>query len=178
MAWPDPDLVSKINSTTAPGNLNWFPEKALFNEYRKFTLGDGHDLADFTTYMNSETRGLIWPVVNGKETLYRFNQDYDPYVKEGGYAFYGKLFKAIPTGNLFGVTDPKPVPLPNKAKIFFRPYAAPVEQPDKEYDLWLCTGRILEHWHTGSMTMRVPELERAQANSFLYMNPKDAENAA
>ena len=67
------------------------------------------------------------------------------------------------------------VPLPNKAKIFFRPYAAPVEQPDKEYDLWLCTGRILEHWHTGSMTMRVPELERAQANSFLYMNPKDAE---
>lgn len=37
------------------------------------------------------------------------------------------------------------------------------------------TGRILEHWHTGSMTMRVPELERAQANSFLYMNPKDAE---
>ena len=175
VAWPDPDLVSKINSTTAPGNLNWFPEKALFNEYRKFTLGDGHDLADFTTYMNSETRGLIWPVVNGKETLYRFNQDYDPYVKEGGYAFYGKLFKAIPTGNLFGVTDPKPVPLPNKAKIFFRPYAAPVEQPDKEYDLWLCTGRILEHWHTGSMTMRVPELERAQANSFLYMNPKDAE---
>ena len=58
VAWPDPDLVSKINSTTAPGNLNWFPEKALFNEYRKFTLGDGHDLADFTTYMNSETRGF------------------------------------------------------------------------------------------------------------------------
>lgn len=173
--WPDPAFQSKINSTAAPGKLNWFPEKALFNEYRQFTLGDGHDLADFDTYLNSETRGLMWPVVNGKETPYRFNQEFDPYVKEGGYAFYGKLFKAIPTGNLQGITDPKPVPLPNKAKIFYRPYASPVEMPDENYDLWLCTGRILEHWHTGSMTMRVPELERAQPNSFLYMNPADAE---
>ncbi len=175
VAWPDPELACKINSTVAPSNLKWFPEKALFNEYRQFTLGDGHDLADFTTYLNSKTRGLMWPVVNGKETPYRFNQDFDPYVKEGGYAFYGKLFKAIPTGNLWGVTDPKPVPLPNKAKIFYRPYAAPVEQPDANYDLWLCTGRILEHWHTGSMTMRVPELYRAQPNAFVYMNPADAE---
>lgn len=174
VAWPDSAFVCKINSTAAPSKLNWFPEKALFNEYRQFTLGDGHDLADFDTYLNSKTRGLMWPVVNGKETPYRFNQDFDPYVKEGGYAFYGKLFKAIPSGNLWGVTDPKPVPLPNKAKIFYRPYAAPVEQPDANYDLWLCTGRILEHWHTGSMTMRVPELYRAQPNAFVYMNPDDA----
>ena len=174
VAWPDPAFVCKINSTVAPSKLNWFPEKALFSEYRQFTLGDGHDLADFDTYLNSKTRGLMWPVVNGKETPYRFNQDFDPYVKEGGYAFYGKLFKAIPTGNLWGITDPKPVPLPNKAKIFYRPYAAPVEQPDANYDLWLCTGRILEHWHTGSMTMRVPELYRAQPNAFVYMNPDDA----
>lgn len=174
VAWPDPAFVCKINSTAAPSKLNWFPEKALFSEYRQFTLGDGHDLADFDTYLNSKTRGLMWPVVNGKETPYRFNQDFDPYVKEGRYAFYGKLFKAIPTGNLWGITDPKPVPLPNKAKIFYRPYAAPVEQPDANYDLWLCTGRILEHWHTGSMTMRVPELYRAQPNAFVYMNPDDA----
>ena len=114
-------------------------------------------------------------MVNGKETQYRFNKDYDPYVKEGQYEFYGKLMKAIPTGNLQGVTDPKPVPLAGKAKIFYRPYAAPVEQPDEKYDLWLCTGRILEHWHTGTMTMRVPELYRAQPDAFLYMNPSDAE---
>ncbi|MBE5601069.1 hypothetical protein HIN52_24115, partial [Salmonella enterica subsp. enterica serovar Typhimurium] len=35
------------------------------------------------------------------------------------------------------------------------------ESPDNEYDLWLSTGRVLEHWHTGSMTRRVPELHRA-----------------
>lgn len=50
-----------------------------------------------------------------------------------------------------------------------------MEQPDAEYDLWLTTGRILEHWHTGSMTRRVPELHRAAPEALLYMNPQDAE---
>jgi hypothetical protein len=51
-------------------------------------------------------------------------------VKKGaGFAFYGKLFKAIPSGDLDKVTDAKPVGIAGKAKIFFRPYAAPVESP-------------------------------------------------
>lgn len=175
VAWPDPKLRGKLNGTAEALGDKWFVEKALFNEYRQFTLGDGHDLADFDTYMRDDLRGLTWPVVDGKETVYRFNEQFDPYVKKGlGYDFYGKLMKAIPTGNLDGVTDPKPVPLPGKAKIFFRPYAAPAEQPDANYDLWLCTGRILEHWHTGSMTRRVPELHRAAPTAVLYMNPADA----
>ena len=175
VAWPDPKLRGKLNGTAEALGDKWFVEKALFNEYRQFTLGDGHDLADFDTYMRDDLRGLTWPVVDGKETVYRFNDEFDPYVKKGlGFDFYGKLMKAIPTGNLDGVIDPKPVPLPGKAKIFFRPYAAPAEQPDANYDLWLCTGRILEHWHTGSMTRRVPELHRAAPTAVLYMNPADA----
>ncbi len=176
VAWPDPKYSCKMNSTAAPDNLNWFPEKAFFNEYRTFTLGDGHDLADFDTYLDPNTRGYTWPVVDGKETEYRFNKDYDPYVKEGQFQFYGKLMKAIGSGDLNGITDKTEKPLPNKAKIFFRPYAAPCEQPDNNYNLWLCTGRILEHWHTGTMTMRVPELARAQSDSYLYMHPVDAES--
>lgn len=46
--------------------------------------------------------------------------------------------------------------------------------PDKEYDLWLTTGRILEHWHSGSMTRRVPELYRAFPNAVVFMHPEDA----
>ncbi|MCZ7597492.1 MAG: hypothetical protein M5U09_06765 [Gammaproteobacteria bacterium] len=37
------------------------------------------------------------------------------------------------------------------------------------------TGRVLEHWHTGSMTQRVPELYRAFPDAFVYMHPEDAE---
>ena len=173
-AWPDPLYKSELNATGEALGLGYFPEKALFNEYRKFTLGNGHDLADFDTYMRSDVRGLLWPVVNGKETPYRFNVDYDPYAKEDNL-FYGKLMKAIGKGNRYGVTDKTPVAHPGTAKIFFRPYMDPVEMPDAEYNMWLCTGRILEHWHTGSMTRRVPELDRAAPRAVLYMNPADAE---
>jgi nitrate reductase NapA len=113
--------------------------------------------------------------VDGKETGWRFNEQHDPYVKKGaGFDFYGKLFKAIPSGDLDKVTDPKPVSVAGKAKIFFRPYAAPVEQPDSNYDLWFCTGRVLEHWHTGTMTRRVPELHRAVPAAVMWMHPDDA----
>ena len=67
-----------------------------------------------------------------------------------------------------------PVSLAGKAKIFFRPYAAPAESPDENFDLWLCTGRVLEHWHSGSMTRRVPELHAAQPQAQIFMNPADA----
>lgn len=61
-----------------------------------------------------------------------------------------------------------------KAVIFALPYQPAAEMPDQEYDLWLCTGRVLEHWHTGSMTRRVPELYKAMPDAWIYMNPADA----
>ena len=54
------------------------------------------------------------------------------------------------------------------------PYEPPAESPDKEYDLWLSTGRVLEHWHSGSMTRRVPELYRAVPDAVVFMNADDA----
>lgn len=172
--WPDPKYPRGLNATGEALGLAYFPEKALFDEYRQFTLGHGHDLASFDTYLNDGCRGLLWPVVHGHETLYRFNPKYDPYAKADNL-FYGPLMKEIPSGNLTAVTDKTPKAYPGRAKIFARPYAAPVEQPDAQYDLWLTTGRILEHWHTGSMTRRVPELHRAAPEALLYMNPSDAE---
>jgi nitrate reductase NapA len=152
----------------------------LWEEYAEFGRGHGHDLADFVTY--HKVRGLKWPVVNGKETFWRFNVKYDPYAakhaKEAGrnseFAFYGKLAKKLPFGNLNGVTKKDKTPLSNKAKIFARPYMEPPEIPDKEYDTWLCTGRVLEHWHSGTMTMRVPELYRAVPEALCYMHPEMA----
>jgi nitrate reductase NapA len=136
-----------------------------------------HDLADFDTYMDDNVRGLKWPVINGKETQWRFNSDYDTYAaKDSGFDFYGPALKARPSGNLDGITNKEMVSLKGKAKIFFRPYAAPVEQPDANYDLWMSTGRVLEHWHTGTMTRRVPELHRAVPTAQIFMHPEDAAN--
>jgi len=112
----------------------------------------GHELGEFDAYHKS--RGMRWPVVEGKETLWRYRAGYDPHVKEG-IEFYGK-----PDG---------------RALIFALPYEPPAESPDTEYDLWLSTGRVLEHWHSGSMTQRVPELYRAMPDAMIYMHPDDAE---
>ncbi|AXX91424.1 periplasmic nitrate reductase subunit alpha [Malaciobacter molluscorum LMG 25693] len=154
----------------------FFIQKYLFEEYADFGRGHGHDLADFDTY--HRVRGLKWPVVDGKETAWRFNTKYDPYAKKANpnsdFAFYGKIAKAIPQGNLKGITNKNKKPLPNKAKIFARPYMDAPEMPDTEYPVWLCTGRVLEHWHSGTMTMRVPELYRAVPEALCYMHPEDA----
>ncbi|WP_060989841.1 periplasmic nitrate reductase subunit alpha [Photobacterium leiognathi] len=131
----------------------FYVQKGLFEEYASFGRGHGHDLAPYDTY--HQVRGLRWPVVDGKETLWRFKEGSDPYAKKGtDWDFYGK-----PDG---------------KAWIISAPYEAPPEVPDSEYDMWLCTGRVLEHWHTGTMTRRVPELYKAVPDALCYLHPEDA----
>jgi len=133
--------------------FGFYPQKGLFEEYASFGRGHAHDLAPFDTY--HQVRGLRWPVVNGQETKWRYREGADPYVKAGkGFEFYGH-----PDG---------------KAIIFGLPYEPAAEAPDKEYPFWLSTGRVLEHWHSGSMTRRVPELHRAVPNALCYMHPEDA----
>ena len=174
--WPDPVSNGHDNHTVIHAEIDWFPEKALFEEYAGFGRDHMHDLADFDTYYRDDVRGLRWPVIDGKETPWRFNEKYDPYVKKGsGIEFYGPALKALPKGNLDKVTDPEPVSLAGKAKIFFRPYAAPAESPGGEYDLWLSTGRVLEHWHSGTMTRRVPALHAAVPTAQIFMHAADAE---
>jgi nitrate reductase NapA len=137
--------------------FGFYLQKGLYEEYRRFGIEGpkkGHDLAEFDQYHKS--RGLRWPVVDGKETLWRYREGYDPFVAKGeGVKFYGR-----PDG---------------KANIISAPYEPPAESPDAEYDMWMGTGRILEHWHSGSMTRRVPELYRAAPDALVYMNPADAE---
>ena len=174
--WPDPVAKGHDNQTVKYLGVDWFVEKALFEEYAQFGRGHAHDLADFDLYYDDKVRGLRWPVVKGKETVWRYSEEHDPYVEKGkGFSFYGKAFKELPKGDLDKVVGEEKVKLGDKAKIFFRPYAAPPEAPDKNYDLWFCTGRVLEHWHTGTMTRRVEELHRAYPSAQLWMNPKDAE---
>ncbi len=134
-------------------HFGFYVQKGLFEEYAWFGRGHAHDLADFEQY--HQARGLRWPVVDGKETKWRFREGFDPYVKAGeSVKFYGHK--------------------DGKANIIALPYEPPAESPDKDYDLWLCTGRVLEHWHSGSMTRRVPELHRSYPNAQLFMHPDDA----
>ncbi len=134
-------------------DFGFYLQKGLFEEYATFGRGHAHDLADFDVY--HKEHGLRWPVVDGKETRWRFKEGSDPYVKAGtDYQFYGNK--------------------DNKANIFALPYEPAAESPDEEYPFWLSTGRVLEHWHSGSMTQRVPELYKAFPDAVAFMHPDDA----
>ncbi len=135
-------------------------DKVLFEEYRSLTRLKHKDLAPYDEYVKA--RGLRWPVVqqtdgSWRETRFRFSEFDDPYVKKGnGIEFYHSTTKD------------------GRAQIWFRPYDAPPEVPDAEFPLWLCTGRVLEHWHTGTMTMRVPQLRGAMPHAYVEVHPNDA----
>ncbi|WP_373976025.1 nitrate reductase catalytic subunit NapA [Chitinibacter sp. SCUT-21] len=147
------DQLQKGHENLEAKAFGFYLQKGLFEEYAEFGRGHGHDLAPFDTY--HQARGLRWPVVNGKETKWRYREGYDSYVKKGeGVRFYGNK--------------------DGKANIFVLPYQPAAESPDKEYDLWLCTGRVLEHWHTGTMTRRVPELHKAVPEAMVFMHPDEA----
>lgn len=149
------DDIQKGFENDEAHHVGFYVQKGLFEEYASFGRGHGHDLAAFDLY--HKARGLRWPVVDGKETLWRFREGYDPYVKDGeGVKFYGQK--------------------DGRANIFALPYQPAAEEPDTDYDLWLVTGRVLEHWHSGSMTRRVPELHRAFPNAVVFMHPDDAKS--
>jgi nitrate reductase NapA len=152
------DSQGNVYDNDEMADFGFYPQKGLFEEYRIFNSADniikkGHEMAPFDAYHTA--RGLRWPVIDGKETLWRFREGYDPHVAKGeGVKFYGK-----PDG---------------KANIISAPFEPAAESPDKEFDLWLCTGRVLEHWHSGSMTNRVPELHRAVPDAVVFMHRNDA----
>ena len=126
----------------------------IWNEYGRFHAGAKHGMAPYEVL--KERPGVIWPFVNGKSTQWRFNRKFDPACEagEGEFDFYGKPDR--------------------KAWIWFRPYEPPPEMPDAEYPFWLNTGRVIEHWHTGSMTRRIPTLHKAMPNAYVEVNRQDA----
>jgi nitrate reductase NapA len=123
----------------------------IWKEYRRFQAGPEHEMAPYEEL--KQRPGILWPFVNGKETKWRYNGQHDPAAK-AAFDFYGKPDR--------------------RAWIWFRPYEPPAEVPDAQYPFWLNTGRVLEHWHTGSMTRRVAVLHQAVPAGYVELHPDDA----
>ncbi len=135
----------------------------IWSEYITLTKGTDMDLTGATYARLKKERGLVWPVPSEDHpgTYKRFTKGdplYDalPAEKKQGRRmyFYGK-----PDG---------------RATVFARPAKGPEEPVDAEYPFALTTGRLLEHWHTLTMTGTIPELNRAVPKAFAEINPEDA----
>ena len=135
-------------------------DRVLYEEYRPLTHIKHKHVAPYDELV--KTTGMRWPVVEQpdgsyKETRYRFVEGEDPFVEKGkGIEFY------------HSVTED------GRAQIWFCPFERHPEEPDAEYPFWLCTGRVVEHWHSGTMTMRVPQLRGAMPNAYCEIHPDDA----
>ncbi len=62
----------------------------------------------------------------------------------------------------------------NGEKIDFIPvkYRDPIEKATKEYPITMTTGRILEHYHTRTMTMRTDEIDKEFKSSWMDISPE------
>jgi len=97
------------------------------------------------TYDNLGPTGKLWP-------------NPDPETTDGPVVLFGEGF---PTAN-------------GRAKFVPAEWTASPELPDAEYPFVLNTGRLLEHWHTGSMTRRSKALDQIEPEAFASLHPEDA----
>ncbi len=61
-----------------------------------------------------------------------------------------------------------------KGTFMPRPFIAPAEEVDEEFDFVLSTGRVYWHWHTRTMTNRTSTLERESPEPYVEMHVEDA----
>lgn len=124
----------------------------IWAEYSQFHAGNKHSMAPYEVLKKNP--GMRWPYVDGAETRWRYNVKYDPAAKGKDFDFYGKP--------------------DHRAWFIIRPFEQAPEMPDRKYPFILCTGRVIEHWHTGSMTRRIPALHQAVPETYIEINPLDA----
>jgi nitrate reductase NapA len=138
----------------------------IWDEMRAASRDTPYDFTGMTRERLRNERGIRWPCPSQEHpgTARRFVKGEDPLLDEGPFAD-----PDLEEGQTSFYARPD-----KRAIIWLRPMKPPAEPVDDEYPMVLSTGRVLEHWHTGSMTLKAPELRRAQPAAFVEINPADA----
>lgn len=130
---------------------------AVWDEWREISSHSTYNFKGMTRQRLRDNHGLQWPCPDETHpgTQRRYVGGDDPFVPKGKKIYF------------YGHPD-------GKAVVAFRKYVESPEAPTTEYPLILTTGRVLEQWHTGTMTERVAELARASGPGRFEMNEQDA----
>ncbi len=139
----------------------------VWDEMREASRGTAYDFVGMTRERLRKERGVRWPVPDESHpgTSRRFVKGDDPLLDKGPFAD-----GTLKSGDIKIYTGPN-----NRAIVWLRPAKGPAEPVDKDFPFILSTGRVLEHWHTATMTMKASELRRAQPEAFVEIHPLDAE---
>jgi nitrate reductase NapA len=131
----------------------------VWDEWRRVARPTPYNFWGITRERLRKESGILWPCPTEDHpgTRIRYVRGEDPNVPKDHpdkYFFYGK-----PDG---------------RAVVWFRPYKGAAEEPDKDFPFVLTTGRVIDQWHTGTMTMKVPELKRSFPSAYVEINEEDA----
>jgi nitrate reductase NapA len=143
----DPKLVPYKNSAD------------IWDEWRTISASSVYNFKGMTRERLRKSSGLLWPCPTEDHpgTKIRYVRGEDPMVPAehpDKYFFYGN-----PGG---------------KAIVWLRPHKPAAEEPDAEYPFVMTTGRVIDQWHTGTMTNKVPEIRKSFPNAFVEVNVQDA----
>jgi nitrate reductase NapA len=131
--------------------------EAVWDEWRALSAHSKYNFAGITYERLRQLPGLQWPcpTESSPGTRRRYVGGDDPLVSPGARVeFYGQP--------------------DHRAVVFLRPYQPSPEMPTEEFPLLLTTGRVLEQWHTGTMTERIPDLAKASGRGHFELNEQDA----
>jgi nitrate reductase NapA len=142
----------------------------VWAEMMEASKDTAYDFRGITRARLEKERGLRWPCPDESSpgTARRFVKGEDPLLDAGPYKD-----DSLRKGETSFYARPD-----KKAIVWLRPALGPAEPADKDYPWVLSTGRVLEHWHTGTMTMQARELRRAQPECYVEVHPKDATKLA
>lgn len=157
-ARPDLDILVDLADRLGHGDLiSARTREDVWNEWRKISEGSYYDFRGITYERLREQPGLLWPCPDEDHpgTCRRFVPGEDPLSEqdEGRLDFY----KAEN----------------GRAKVWLHDQKEPSDPYSDEYPLTLTTGRVLEHWHTATITGGLDQLQDIDID-FLEVHPQDA----
>jgi nitrate reductase NapA len=128
----------------------------VWEEYRALSSHSKYNFAGMTRERLRQAHGLQWPCPDEQHpgTVRRYVQG-DPFVSAG---------RAL---EFYGFHD-------GRAKVHLVPYEDRADPVDASYPLVLTTGRIVEQWHTGTMTDRITEIRTHTPRGHFELHHVDA----
>ncbi len=159
-ARPDFQILCDLGRRLGHAKLVAFKTPAeAWDEILTVTKGTAYDFTGMTRERLRDSHGLLWPMPSPGHpgTKRRYVKGDDPLVP----ADHPQRLK------FYGRPDARAV-------VWLRPQQPPEEVTDAEFPLYLTTGRVLEHWHTATMTRNVKELAHANLETVAELHPQDA----
>ncbi|RMG04894.1 MAG: twin-arginine translocation signal domain-containing protein [Nitrospirae bacterium] len=183
-------LTGKVKKVKEVYGLGFETEEEAWNEYRLCTRGQDVDLWGATyEKLKAHAGGIQWPCPStdfeNRGTAKRYiSKDYAEKTfgtirrnyRTGYVTLYDQHLEEKGLKGPINYYGGHPFHKKAKPKAIIRVLKAGLdyEMPDAEFPFVLNTGRVIEHWHSGTMTMRVKLLREMNPRAYVEVSPEDA----